>query len=116
MQTTGGSGVTRFDPDKAEQTYDTCKKIFDDIDPQRETIATYYEALLELWVGDASTAHRELMFKAIRELDEVYKSYWDVLALFDLDREELKNADKVAKNIADNIEQAVWADIDTGIA
>lgn len=116
MQTMGESGGTRFDFDAAAAASVTCREMRKDITERRERIEVYFSHILDLWVGDASTAYRLQMIDAIKALDKVDQYYWDLLKVFDQDREKLADADKKAEAVAANIEPAVWADIDTGMA
>jgi hypothetical protein len=49
---------------------------------------------------------------AIKALDKVDQAYWDMLNLFEMDREKLEAADKEANPVAAAIEPAVWAEVD----
>lgn len=111
-----GSEGVRFDPERAKAVSDTCWEKRKQVTDKRERVEAYFNAIPQLWVGDAADEYRRALGGIIRDLGKLDQTYWDMLKLFDMDREKLEAADKKAKAVADAIEPAVWADVDTGMA
>ena len=107
-----GSEGVRFDSKKAQSVSASCWEKRQNVTAARENISLYYNHLADLWVGDAADVYRRAMVEAIKALDKVDQAYWDMLKLFDMDREKLEAADKEANAVAAAIEPAVWAEVD----